>query len=321
MITTMNRSDFLEARRSGIGGSDIGAILGLSPYKTAYDVFLDKTASVEHKESDSMYWGTVLEDVVASEYQKRSSLRVQRVKQLLRHPEHNFAIANIDRAIINPEIAGNVRWKNGKLTTDRILECKTANGFAASEWGDPGTDFVPDTYLLQCQWYLGITDTQVADLAVLIGGNDYRTFTIARDDSLFSDLLAEAETFWNNCQKGIAPDPQNVHDAARMWPHHIAGKSVIVDVEVAWACERLDEVNTEIKSLGTEADELKRQIMTAFGNAEEITHQGIRLATWKNQTSNRLDSMRLHAERPDIVAEYTKTTESRVLRLSKRGKK
>ena len=61
--------------------------------------------------------------------------------------------------------------------------------------------------------------------------------------------------------------------------------------------------------------------MIAFGDAEEITHQGIRLATWKSQTSNRLDSTRLRAERPDIAAEYTKTTESRVLRLSKRGKK
>lgn len=317
----MTRSDFLESRRTGIGGSDIGAILGLSPWRTPYDVFLDKTAPVEHEESDSMYWGTVLEDVVASEYQKRSGRKVQRVRQLLRHPEHDFAIANIDRAVIVPEISGNVRWKNGKLTTDRILECKTSNGFAASEWGEPGTDFVPDTYLLQCQWYMGVTDTQVADLAVLIGGNDYRTFTITRDDSLFSDLLMEAETFWNNCQKGIAPDPQNIHDAARKWPRHIAGKSVIVNVDVAEACECLDSINAQIKSLGAIADDLKLRIMAAFGDAEEITHQGIRLATWKSQTSNRLDSTRLRAERPDMAAEYTKTTESRVLRLSKRGKK
>ena len=315
------RSDFLEARRTGIGGSDIGAILGLSPWRTPYDVFLEKTAPVEPEESDLMYWGTVLEDVVASEYQKRSGRRVQRVNQLLRHPEHDFAIANIDRAVIVPEIAGNVRWKNGRLTTDRILECKTANGFTVDLWGEPGTDFVPDTYLLQCQWYMGVTDTQVADLAVLIGGNDYRTFTIVRDDSLFSDLLAEAEIFWRNCKKGIAPAARTLYDAARKWPRHIAGKSVIVDVDVAKACECLEDINDQIKSLSAAADDLKLQIMTAFGEAEEITHQGIRLATWKNQTSNRLDSIRLHDERPDIAAEYTKTTESRVLRLSKRGKK
>lgn len=268
-----------------------------------------------------MYWGTVLEDVVASEYQIRTGRRVQRVRQTMRHPEYDFAIANIDRAVIVPEIAGNVRWKNGKLTTDRILECKTANGFAASEWGEPGTDFVPDSYLCQCQWYLGVTNTQVADLAVLIGGNDYRTFTIERDPELFADMIDAAGTFWKNCQKGIAPDPATVQDAARKWPRHIAGKSVIVDVDIASACEQLEILNARIKSLNEEADDLKRQIMTAFGDAEEITCQGNRLATWKTQTSHRLDSKRLKEDHPELVAEYTKTTESRVLRLTKRGKK
>ena len=318
----MNRTDFLAARRTGIGGSDIGAILGLSPWRTPYDVFLEKTSpDITPKESDSMYWGTVLEDVVASEYQIRTGRRVQRVRQTMRHPEYDFAIANIDRAVIVPEIAGNVRWKNGKLTTDRILECKTANGFAASEWGEPGTDFVPDSYLCQCQWYLGITDTQVADLAVLIGGNDYRTFTIERDPELFADMIEAAGTFWKNCRKGIAPDPATVQDAARKWPRHIAGKSVIVDIHIANACEQLEILNARIKSLNEEADDLKRQIMTAFGDAEEITCQGNRLATWKTQTSHRLDSKRLKEDHPELVAEYTKTTESRVLRLTKRGKK
>ena len=311
----MNRTDFLTARRTGIGGSDIGAILGLNHYRTPYDVFLDKTAPETQPDTagEAAYWGTTLEAVVASEYQRRTGRKVQRVNHLLRHPEHDFAIANIDRAVIVPEIAGNVRWKNGKLTTDRILECKTANGFAASEWGEPGTDFVPDSYLCQCQWYLGVTNTQVADLAVLIGGNDYRTFTIERDPELFADMIEAAGTFWKNCRKGIAPDPATVQDAARKWPHHIAGKSVIVDIHIANACEQLEILNARIKSLNEEADDLKRQIMTAFGDAEEITCQGNRLATWKTQTSHRLDSKRLK--------EDTKTTESRVLRLTKRGKK
>ena len=319
----MNRTEFLAARRTGIGGSDIGAILGLNHYRTPYDVFLDKTAPETQPDTagEAAYWGTTLEAVVASEYQRRTGRKVQRVNHLLRHPEHDFAIANIDRAVIVPEIAGNVRWKNGKLTTDRILECKTANGFAASEWGEPGTDFVPDSYLCQCQWYLGITDTQVADLAVLIGGNDYRTFTIERDPELFADMIETAGTFWKNCQNGIAPDPATVQDAARKWPRHIAGKSVIVDVDIANACEQLEILNARIKSLNEEADDLKRQIMTAFGDAEEITCQGNRLATWKTQTSHRLDSKRLKEDHPELVAEYTKTTESRVLRLTKRGKK
>ena len=167
----MNRTDFLAARRTGIGGSDIGAILGLNHYRTPYDVFLDKTVPDARPDTagEAAYWGTTLETVVAREYQRRTGRKVQRVNHLLRHPDHDFAIANIDRAIINPDISGTVRWKDGRLTTDSLLECKTANSFTAADWGDTGTDSVPYSYLCQCQWYLGVTGCQTAELAVLIG--------------------------------------------------------------------------------------------------------------------------------------------------------
>ncbi|MCM1513313.1 MAG: YqaJ viral recombinase family protein [Oxalobacter formigenes] len=311
----MTHSDFLAARQTGIGGSDIGPILGLSPFRTAYDVFLDKTQPEEREETDAMYWGTILEDVVAAEYQKRSGRKVQRVPHLLRHPEHDFAIANIDRAVIVPEIAGNVRWKNGRLTTDRILECKTANAYVAGEWGDPGTDSVPDTYILQCQWYMGVTGTKVSDLAVLIGGNDYRMFTIERDDALIADLLAEAETFWNNCKKGIAPDPRSTEELARKFPRHIAGKSVSVDFSIAHACERLSDIKTRIKRMEEEADDFRMIILQAIGDAEAITFEGKTIATWKTRKATRLDTKRLKEEQPEMVARYIKETESRVLSL------
>lgn len=312
------RVEWLQARRRGIGGSDIGAILGLSKFKTPMDVFLDKTGQITDEASgEHLYWGTVLEDVVAHEYQKRTERKIQRVNQMLAHPEHDFMLANIDRAIIVPEIAGNVRWKDGRLTTDRILECKTANGFAADQWGDVGTDNVPDAYLLQCQWYLGITRADVADLAVLIGGSDYRIYSITRDDSLIGDMIEAAAEFWKRVQEGVAPDPQSVAEAARKWPRHIAGKSLIVDVTVAEACAELETIGQQKKQLEAREDELKTHVMSAFGDAEEITYMGKKLATWKNQTANRVDTTRLKKEMPDIAAQFTTSSESRVFRLTK----
>ena len=315
----MTRSEFLAARRKGIGGSDIAAILGLNHFKTAYDVFLDKTdpETVPSIETDATYWGTVLEDTVAKEYQRRSGNIVQRVNHMLRHPEHDFAVANIDRAIVNPNIAGNVRWKNGRLTTDRLLECKTANARVAHLWGEAGTDSVPDSYLLQCQWYLGITGCDIADLAVLIGGQDYRIYTIRHDADLFADMIEAAAKFWDDCKRGIAPDPSNMADALKKWPQHIAGKSVIVDVDIAESCARLAAISGEMENLKTEEEYLKTKVMAAFGDAEEITYQGDRLATWKTQKARRLDRKRLKEEHPDIAAEYTHETESRVFRLKK----
>lgn len=311
--------DYLEARRTGIGGSDIGAILGMSYFKTAFDVFLEKTdpAFSQNVNSEAVHWGTVLEDVVAKEYHKRTGRRVQRVNQMLRHPEHDFAIANIDRAVITPSISKNVRWKDGRLTSNRILECKTANARMSHLWGDEATNNVPDSYLLQCQWYLGITDCDAADLAVLIGGQDYRIYTIARDAELFADMLDIAEKFWNNCKKGVAPDPVNMADALKKWPQHIAGKSVVVDVDIAESCARLAAISNEMENLKAEEEYLKTKVMAAFGEAEEITYCGDRLATWKTQKARRLDGKRLKEERPDIAAEYTHEAEIRVFRLKK----
>ncbi len=312
------REQWLAERRKGIGGSDIGAILGLSPHRTPMDVFLDKRGETQPNGNEqAMYWGTVLEDVVAHEYQKRTDRKVQRVNKILAHPEHDFMLANIDRAIIVPEIAGNVRWKDGRLTTDRILECKTANGFAADQWGEIGSDNVPDAYLLQCQWYMGITRADVADLAVLIGGSDYRIYSITRDDGLIGDMIEAAAEFWKRVQEGVSPDPQSVADAARKWPRHIAGKSLIVDVTVAEACAELKTIGQQKKQLEDREDELKTQVMSAFGDAEEINYMGKKLATWKNQTANRVDTTRLKKEMPDIAAQFTTSSESRVFRLTK----
>lgn len=320
------RADWLAARRTGIGGSDIAAILGLSPYRTPLDVYLDKRGELAEQAGNeqAMYWGTVLEDVVATEYASRTGRRVQRVNTMLRHPEHAFMLANIDRAVINPDVAGTVRWKDGALTTDRILECKTANSFAASQWGEPGSDSVPDAYLLQVQWYMGITQASVADLAVLIGGSDYRIYSIARDDGLVADMIEAAADFWKRVQTGTPPDPQSADDARRLWPSHIAGKSVIVDVSVADDVAALADCKARIKTIDAEADAIETRILTAFGDAEEITHMGQRLATWKtNKASVRTDWKALvHHHWPvppaELVEQFTTTQPgARVLRLAK----
>ena len=135
-MTKQTRREFLEARQSGLGGSDIAAILGMSKWDTPYGIYRSKTEPIpdeDTEEHEYQYWGHVLEDVVAKEYQKRTGNKVQRVNVQMQHPDYPFMQANIDRAVVNPDIAGNVRWKDGRLTTDRLLECKTANAFARAD--------------------------------------------------------------------------------------------------------------------------------------------------------------------------------------------
>ncbi|MEF9602656.1 YqaJ viral recombinase family protein [Paracoccus sp. PXZ] len=315
------RDEFLHRRRAGIGGSDIAAILGLSKYKTAYDVWLDKRGEAPAEDDSDkpwLYWGSVLEDVVAREYGQRTGSKVQRVNAQLIHPEHDFAVANIDRAVVNPDIAGRVWWKDGRLTTDRILECKTANGFAANLWGEPGSDQVPESYLCQCQWYLGITGARYADVAVLIGGSDYRTYTVEAMPDLFSDMMSEAEAFWKLVQDGVAPDPQTLADAQARWPQHVAGKTAVASISTVRAIEELDAIKQQAKALAEREEALKLQIMAEAQDAEILTDMGTPIATLKTQSATRIDAKALRADHPGIADLYSKTSSSRVLRIKSR---
>ncbi len=115
MNTQVNHDKFLAGRKKGIGGSDVAAILGFSPYKSPYQLWLDKTGRSERKESqnESAHFGNLLEDVVAKEFSRRSGMKVQRVTQQLslENIGESWAIGNIDRAVINPKIAGRVFFK------------------------------------------------------------------------------------------------------------------------------------------------------------------------------------------------------------------
>ena len=315
-MTSQPRIDWLKGRQTGIGGSEIAAIVGLNQYRTPMQVWESKVNPVQDEEtSQPAYWGTVLEDVVAKEYALRTGNKVQRLTKQMRHPEFSFAIANIDRAVINPEISGNVRWKDGKLTTDRILECKTANGFMAKQWGEAGTDSVPDAYLIQCQWYMGVTGASVCDLAVLIGGQDFRIYTILRDDDLINDLLIQGAAFWELVQNKIEPDPVNYPEAVKKWAISDPSLSVQADDSLIDDLEQIQGIKAQVKELEAQEDAIKARVLVAMQDAETLLYQGVKVATCKTQTRTSFDAKTFEKDHPELYAQYKKTSSTRVLRI------
>lgn len=315
-MTVQARIDWLKGRQSGIGGSEIAAIVGLSQYRTPMQVWESKVNPVQDEEtSQPAYWGTVLEDVVAKEYALRTGRKVQRLTKQMMHPDFSFAIANIDRAIINPDIAGRVFWKDGKLTTDRILECKTANGFSVKQWGEVGSDQVPDSYLIQCQWYMAVTGASICDLAVLIGGQDFRIYTINRDDDLINDLLIQGAEFWELVQNKIAPDPINYPEAVKKW--NLSDLSLVVQADESLVddLEKIQVIKSQVKELETQEDVIKARILMAMKEAETLTYQGFKVATCKTQTRTSFDAKAFEKDHPELYAQYKKSSSTRVLRI------
>lgn len=323
MNTQVDRDKFLAGRKKGIGGSDVAAILGFSPYKSPYQLWLDKTGRSERKESqnESAHFGNLLEDVVAKEFSRRAGVKVQRVTQQLFLEEHPWALGNIDRAVINPDIAGNVRFKDGALTTDRLLECKTASEYMSKLFGEEGSDQVPDYYLTQCLWYLLITGCKVIDLAVLIGGNKFRMYRIERDEDLIQSIFNQVKAFWfNHVLADIPPDPTCFDDVLHRWSKHVTGKQVEATFEQIKLGEELISVQGRQKADKAREDEIKLQLVTSMQDAEMMISQGKTLFTYKEQSSTRIDSTLLKKEQAEIAEQYSKVSSTRVFRISNKFK-
>lgn len=316
--SNLSRQDWLALRQSGIGGSDIAAIIGVSPYATAYDIYQSKTQPVTEDSNEFAYWGTVLEDIVAREFSKRSGLKIQNVNFLMRHPEHRWAIANIDRAIINRDVSGNVRFKDGKLTTDQIVEIKTASEYVGKNWGNEDSDEVPDQYQCQAQWYMGVTGVDVCHMAVLIGGNKYRQYRIERNQDLIDVLFETAHDFWHNhVLAGIEPDATTLQNAKDKYPRHDPDTTLDVelDSETAKVFEHYESLKAQEKEIKAAITAAQTDLICQIQSNEALAIDGEVVATYKTQVSNRFNSSQFKKDMPELAEKYIKQSESRVMRV------
>src|SRR5690606_23572356 len=188
----MPRDEWLQIRSRGIGGSEIAAIAGVSPWDTPLSVYLRKIGELPEKdETEAMRWGRILEPVVAEEYKRRHpDRRVERVNAVLQHPEVPYFLANVDRRVFGDERGPGV------------LEVKTSSAWMAGRWRED----CPDWVTCQVQWYLGVLGYSWATVAVLIGGQDYREIDIERDDEIIGYLQEIGHRFWReHVEKRVPP--------------------------------------------------------------------------------------------------------------------
>ena len=290
--------DFSVDRSKYIGGSDIGAILGLSRFRSPLAVWMEKTGKeVKRLDSLPLRFGSFAEAFVASEYSRSTGFLLIHDESIYVHPEHSFICAHIDRFVLED---------SSSSSPTRILECKTANPFSAGDWGEVGSDEVPMSYLCQCIWYMAITDLNRIDLAVLFGNADFRIYEITRDLELESVILQKANLFWNEyVLKDLPPPAQSEQDCQTLFRKGDAAKSVEARSETLELRKRLVLLNSEIGTREDEISAIKQNIMNQMGEAETLTYQGKVIATWRApKPSFRLDSKRLELEHPQIASNY-----------------
>lgn len=294
----MPHEEWVKLRKGGIGGSDIGAIMGINPYSSSFNVFIDKTTDYvkDLSDNEAVYWGTTLEDIVAKKFEKRTGKKVARLNAILQSKETSFAYANIDRRIVG-EDAG--------------LECKTTNAFNANEWKDGE---VPASYICQCQWYMYVTGFKKWYIACLIGGQNFVQYTLERDDELIRYMLERASEFWNNNvlknEAPLADGSANCTEYLKEKFPEDNGESVMFTSDYIAYVEQLAEIKKQEKELKNQKTDLENRLKQYMGEAQTGTCEKYTVS-WKTQNSApKLDKKRL-AE--DIGAEflaqyYTPTT-------------
>lgn len=301
LVNTLNmdHTQWLQARTQGIGGSDVSAIAGLNKWKSAVQVFLEKTQAIEKEDiqSEAAYFGNVLEEVVAKEFAKRTDLKVQRRNAILQHPEYPWMLANVDRLIVGEKVG---------------LECKTASEYLKKEWED---EEVPAAYLLQCQHYMAVTGYEAWWIAVLIGGNKFVHKKIERDEELIQYLIDIEKDFWlNNVEKNEPPmfdgSDASTELLKHLYPESIADSFVSLGKQEELLIEARDQVDREIKVLQEQKAEYENKIKAKLGTNEVGGTENYKVY-WKSYKTNRFDSKRFKVEHPDLYEQYAKESISR----------
>lgn len=318
-----------EADRSKfIGGSDIAAVLGVSPWKSPFELWQQKTHRVPKEvptpeQKKRFDRGHRLEPVVVDMLMDRLQADGLEVELLARNEryvdaEHGFMACEIDfelRVTGEVEIDGQVRWLDGEHING---DCKTVHPFAAKKWGDEGSDQVPIEYAAQFMFGLGITGRQLCICATLIGMDDLLVYWVERDQETIDGIRNRVHQFWTECVLAdVEPDPIDFDDCKAIY-QKANGGSIEATSEVRDAVFNLIEVKAKIKSLEATEEELSYRITAFMQPNATLTAGGNVIATWKNQNDTRIDQKLMKEDAPDVFAKYCRTKEIRVLRISRK---
>jgi len=258
----MSRNDWLKQRRKGIGGSDAAKVLGISKWGGPLSVYMEKKGLYTPDEpGEAAYWGTVLEDVVAREFEKQSGLKVRRENKIFQHAEYPWMLANVDRRIVG---------------ANKGLECKTTSNFMGDEWKD---DELPDAYYVQIQHYIAVMGWESCFVAVLIGGQRFVWKECVRNDSLILTIVEKEREFWlDHFEKDVPPSIGISDDPNDLWPDQDTEDLVQdIDGEGLKAALALLDLKGRMKVLEDEEKALEGLLKQRIGEAAGL--EGI--ATWK----------------------------------------
>ena len=296
--TKITREEWLKYRKMGLTGTDAACIVGLNPYKSAMQVFIDKTTdNIEEYDNEPMRQGRDLEEYVAQRFCEETGKKVRRINAICISDEHPFMLADFDRIVVG-ERAG--------------LECKTvsAYAYASSQWKGGA---LPLHYQLQCMHYLSVSNLERWYVAVLILGKGFGIHTIERDEELIRSLNTIEKRFWeDNVLAGVMPEPDGSKQAGELLAKYYPtekGKKAVLTEDISLQLRRREELADIIKKMETEKKTIEQSLLKYLSENDSTEAENTEFfVRWSSYNTTRVDADRLKKEEPEIYERFKKTS-------------
>jgi putative phage-type endonuclease len=297
----MSREEWLRIRKQGIGASDAAAAVGLSPYQSPLELWLIKTnrdAKLPKPdatdENSPMYWGNILEPIVAEHYTRRTGNKVRRVNAVLQHPDRDkhWMLANLDYAVTGQDDV-------------QILECKTAGEFGVRLWKDG----VPEYVQCQVQHQLAVTGKRAADVCVLVCGQEIRIHRINRDDTLIERLIELERRFWQYVTSDTPP-PADGSDSAALALQYLYPRDTgevadfSNDAEMNTTFTKLLTARQQLDSLKEVEAQHKQRIQEQMGDSSKAVFAAGTVSWKRSKDSVSLDACHALQAQPELLEQY-----------------
>ncbi len=282
-----DRAAWLRARRTGIGGSDVAAILGHSDYRNEYDVWLDKTGQTgEIDPTPAMKRGTALEPVALEEYELRHGVKLERLG-LVRHPVHPYFVGTPDAIDINNR---------------RLVEVKVPNRYVFKSWNG----VAPVDYWLQMQHYMYLTGLETGVLLAYVDGLDYHEIHVAADPDYKTTYVPALVDWWTRHMVMLEP----VEEPQPYVKPDVTLDAVDATDQVMSLVSEYRNLRELIAQSEARQSEIAESIKAFMGAGTVLASGDKQVATYKEVTTRRVKDLP-----PDIKQQYTVETVTRTLRI------
>lgn len=323
-----SREAFLLRRSCGLGGSDMAALMGLNPWKSPYQLWLEKVGLVAPSTPNlATEFGVWNEEFVAQHYAKTTRQTIGTFHPYFL-PQIPYFISNYDRVVFSDEtrrdIAGGLEIKTCSINAEII---RPEESEISKKWGRGNSynaageiistdDRIDPLYYPQVQFYLYTSGLPWWDVSVLIGGREIRTFRVLPDPVFQARMIQAAVVFWQQVLDNTPP-ALTFKDAAQV---EELTPAVEASDETVALCAQYKELQAQSKAIEAQLQVLKDKIAMAIGTSEKMTYQKggktKTLCSFKPMKRTTLDTKLLAQEKPEIYEQYTRETQTaRILRV------